>query len=125
MKREGDEFEPEGAGRLSEGSDTLVRASRSRDFVRATSRGLCLSNGVFRSNSFDSTIHRFRVPFHSNFVVIYFFLLKRKIFHYSIIHITCLLVIEGTFEIRGFVFTFGPRSKERTNCISLRSRVLR
>lgn len=83
VKREGDEFEPEGAGRLSEGSDTLVRASRSRDFVRATSRGLCLSNGLFRSNSFDSTVHHscslsFKLPRHFFFS---FKKSKRKIFH--------------------------------------------
>lgn len=55
----------------------------------------------------------FRVPFHSNFIIIYFFLLKNRKEKYFIrLFITCLFVIEGTFEIRGFVFE--SRSK-RTN----------
>lgn len=56
-EKRGVDLNQRGAGRLSEGSDTLVRASRSRDFVRATTRRICLLDGLFRSNAFDSSIY--------------------------------------------------------------------
>lgn len=81
---------------------------------------------VFSVRTLSTRRFTIRVPFHSNFLVIFFFLLKSQKEKYFIrLFITCLFVIEGTFEIRGFVFTFESRSKERTNCISLKPRVLR